>query len=218
MFKTGITGLALLALLAVLTTGCGVPSVHPLYTEADVVAQPEVVGMWVSESTSGETWKFFKKPKADAYTVIYTVNGVPAQFNAHFTRIGNAMYMDTWPVAEDYSQGSGNQKGCEGANLLTRMHLIAGHLLWRVEVKEPVLRMATLDPDKLTKELDAGTASVAHEYQQMPDSEDKILILTAPTAQLREFVLKSADKVFDDEPMELRRKPAKPVGASAPSK
>lgn len=216
MLKTRITGLALLALLGVLTSGCSVPSVHPLYTEGDVVAQPAVVGMWVSSVTSsGETWKFFKKPDANAYTLVHTIGGVPAWFDVHFTRIGEAVYMDTWFASEN-DEKSGTKQTDNSMNMLEAFHLIPGHLFWRVEMKGPVLTLAMLSPDRLREQLDAGTVSVGHEYQETPDDQDPTLILTASTAQLREFVLKSADRVFSNEPWVLQRKPAKSAQASLP--
>ena len=52
LFVTLVCGIALLL------TGC-VPSLHPLYTDADLIFEPQLIGLWAVDEND-ETWRFEK--------------------------------------------------------------------------------------------------------------------------------------------------------------
>ena len=205
-------GAVVSAVTAVFLGGCVVPSLHPLYTDADLVTEPAIVGTWATKGGE-ETFKFFRKPGAKAYTMIYTwkENGVPARFDARLTRIGQGLYMDTIPQSMDEPP-----KSSPFSNILFACHFPPTHVLWRLEMKDGGLQLAVLDPDLLMKALEQKTVSVAHERLEGNEGQELTLVLTASTPALREFLLQSADKVFDPDPGTLRRK--LPAGkASSPT-
>jgi len=195
--------------IAALLGGC-VPSLHPLYTEADLVTEPAIVGTWEDENK--DVWKFFPQPSKKAYTLVYTSgDDMPAAFDAHLTRIGQNLYMDTRPQPASWDP----PKSDPFSNDLWGMHFAPMHLLWRVETKNGGLRLAMLDPERFGKALEEKTVSVAHERLEESGSisGDGTIVLTAPTPELREFVLRSADRVFSAEPCQLHRRPARPPAA-----
>lgn len=55
--------------LLFLMTGCNfIPSVHPLYTDQDLIFDPLLVGVW-ADKDGNLTWTFTKKAE-DAYTLV----------------------------------------------------------------------------------------------------------------------------------------------------
>jgi hypothetical protein len=183
-------------------TGWGVTSVHPLYGTSDSVVEPAILGYWSPADDKTETWKFFLRPDGQSYTAIYRSEGVPAKLIAHLVRLGDQLYMDTFPeVAQAESKKS------QLNNPVFTLHLVACHVFWRIHVTGDVLKMAPLDRDHLEKALDDRTVSIAHEVQE-PESDGALptIILTAPTESLQEFVRTAGDKVFLAEPEELHRK------------
>jgi len=217
MFRAALASvkLSLVATVGVLLAGCGVPSIHPLCGPADLTTEPGILGVWSDPQNSDKTWtwKFFQKPGANTYTLIYIESGVPAKLGAHLTRIGTYIYMDTFLKTED-NEAEPDKKEKPGPfdNILLLSHLVGGHLFWRIEVQGDILRIAWLNQERLKSALEAKTATVAHEWQEPGEGEDRVLILTAPTEDLRQFVLKSADEVFDVQPTVLHRRT--PKGAS----
>ncbi len=175
--------------IAVLLAGC-VPSLHPLYTEKDLVSESRLLGTWVAgEGTEGETW-VFKQAKEKVYDLTITYQGEPAEFEAHLVRLGGATFMDTYP-----SNLSGKFK-----NDYVYFHLIPSHNFWRISVREDVLLAEMLSPDWLDGLLEKDDTAVAHE------SVDGETVLTASTAVLQKFLRKYADSEDAFEPVELHRK------------
>ena len=171
--------------LVLLLTGC-VPSLHPLYTEEDLVYDPALVGTWTEEE-SEDTWTF-RKIGDTAYDLIYTEEGVPARFEAHLVKVGEFLFLDTYPGEPDIK------------NDFYLIHIIPAHIFLRIEIEGDVLRYAMLDLDWLKKMISEKKVDIGHE-----EMEGGIL-LTAPPKELQEFFIKYAedDKAFPD-PQEIHR-------------
>ncbi|MDZ7345081.1 MAG: hypothetical protein ONA90_11280 [candidate division KSB1 bacterium] len=172
--------------MALLLAGCVVPSLHPLFTEADLVFDPNLIGTWAKEGEEN-TWTF-QKGGGKAYDFIYTEKGTPAQFEAHLVRLDKFLFLDTYPEEPDID------------NDLYKLHLIPAHHFFRIWITGDTLRLAALDPDWLKNMIDQKKVNIAHERV-----EDTI-VLTAPTKALQEFVLKYAEdaEAFSD-PTEIYR-------------
>ena len=171
--------------LVLLLTGC-VPSLHPLYTEEDLVYDPALVGTWTEEE-SEDTWTF-RKIGDTAYDLIYTEEGVPARFEAHLVKVGEFLFLDTYPGEPDIK------------NDFYLIHIIPAHIFLRIEIEGDVLRYAMLDLDWLKKMISEKKVDIGHE-----EMEGGIL-LTAPPKKLQAFLSKYAEdeKAFPD-PRELHR-------------
>jgi hypothetical protein len=165
--------------LAVLVVGC-VPSLHPLYTEEDLVYDPALVGTWAVEE-SKDTWTF-RKAGDKAYDLIYTERGVPARFDAHLVRVGEVLFLDTYPGEPDIKNG------------FYLIHLVPAHTFSRIGIEGDVLRYAMLDLDWLKKMIAEKETDIGHE------EVDGGILLTASPKELQEFFLKYADddKAFPD--------------------
>ncbi len=205
----------LVAVVPVLLGGCnpgdgGVVSLHPLSTDAELVSEPAIVGIWANTENKDDIWKFFQKPDAKAYTLVYSPgsDGVPARFNARLTRIGQGLYMDTV-----LQPGANEPKGSQLNNFLFCFHLIPVHMLWRVEIADDTLRLTTLDNERFAKAIDEKAVGIAYERVETDECSDQNFLLTAPTPGLRAFILQSWDKVFATEALELHKKPLPTTGS-----
>jgi len=174
--------------MALLVAGCVVPSLHPLFTEKDLVFDPALVGTWAEEDQE-ETWIFLKSGDK-AYDLIHTAQGLPVKYQAHLGRLGEFRFLDVYP------------REPEVKNDFYKLHLIPVHTFWRIWMEGDLLRIAMLDPDWLKNMIAQKKVKIAHERL-----ENRIL-LTASTQKLQKFVLQYAEdvKAFPDPGKFHRRK------------
>jgi hypothetical protein len=173
--------------LTVLLSGC-VPSLHPLYTESDLLFDPALIGSW-AERGDEDTWRFQKAEKGDkTYKLICTEKGVPAEFSVHLVLAGKLRFLDIYPeepqIKNDYY----------------KVHLIPAHTFLRIRIVGDALHIAMMDGDRIKKGLNTGKLKLAH------TRVDDWLVLTASTKELRQFAQKHGDDpaVFANE-SELHR-------------
>lgn len=188
--------------VVVLGAGC-IPSLHPLYTEKDLVFDPSIVGVWAEKEgdASKDSWEF-TKARDKGYELVVREEGVAAKFYAHVVNLGAYRFLDTSP-AEWTAEGGPEHE-------LLSYHLIPGHLFWKMWMKGGVLYLALLDPEWLEEKIDENALGV--EYAEVED----MIVLTAKTEELQKFVLKAVEDpraFMVDEPLELHRQKGEGSGA-----
>lgn len=146
------------------------------------------MGTWVGENAK-DTW-VFQKPAGKAYEGVYTENGEPARFEAHFLKLGEFLFVDFFP--EEPNLKNGFYSG----------HLIRAHTFAQIRGEGDALTVAMLDPDWLKKMIDEHKVKIAHEQL------DEGMVLTAPTLDLQKFVLTYAgdENAFSDRSKWVRHK------------
>src|SRR6266436_7895790 len=88
---------ALLTLGLVLALGGCVPSLHPLYTDNDVVFDAALLGQWVStERDSKETLTFTKGDK-NAYKLVQIDDSSKGVYIAHLIKLDGTLFLDVKP-------------------------------------------------------------------------------------------------------------------------
>lgn len=153
-------------------SGCFVRSLHPIYTERDLVFEPALLGEW-SEAGSKEVWTFSREG-ANGYLFVHTdEDGRRGDFRAGLAKIGDVFFLDLVPVGPD-------AKG----NLIHQLHFLPVHSFLHLERVGPTLRMRAPDPDWLERFLAAHPEALSHE------TIDGEIVLTAPTGELQIFWLK----------------------------
>jgi hypothetical protein len=184
-------GLLLASALATVVAGC-VPSLHPLYTEKDLVFDAALVGVWSEKEDASETWAF-EKTGEKAFKLVYTVDGKSGEFEAHLLKLGNTLFLDLYPDGKGLDELNRND--------FYKSHLIPGHTFAKVTRIEPSVQMAFLNPDWLKELLEQNPKAIRHEKVS-----DRI-VLTASTKELQEFVLKNVNTkdAFGGEPSDLKR-------------
>ena len=187
----------LLSLTVMLTLSGCIPTLHPLYTDKDIIFDPALVGSWTEEDAK-ETW-MFQRNGEKAYRLVYTDGeGKTGKFDVHLVKIGAQRFLDFFPDSTSLNDSKQND--------FFKFHLIPVHTFARVWQIEPGLQMAFPDPKWLEEYLKANPKALANEK-----IEDRG-ILTASTAELQEFLRKQADtEGFFGNKSSMRRKVATPA-------
>ena len=168
--------------VALLAQGCLIVSIHPLYTENDVVFDEALVGTWGDVSGDEESW-VFEQAEEKAYRMTVNEEGKePGHFEAHLVNLGEYLFLDLYPEEPD------------GVNEFFTSHVIPAHSIWRATIAGDTLSLASLDYDWLTKGIEAGQLDVEHEKLE------HVLVLTGEPRDLQIFVLKHLHEAFEDEP------------------
>jgi hypothetical protein len=189
-------------LLAGLLGGCvPVMSLHPLYTEKDVVFEERLLGIWVDDPNSPEiTWEFnrIEEPN-NAYNLVFSdEEGKKGSFVAHVVRLQNKLFLDVYPSEPPWEIEDPNKLELP----YNSFFLIPAHTFIRIDFIGRKLKMWLTNDEEMKKLLKEEPNAVKHTF-----IEDK-LILTAPTKELQNFVLKYADdkRVFKGEIVLGRKK------------
>ncbi len=115
------------------------------------------------------------KGKNTDYHLILTEDGVPAEFKAQLVKLGNHLFLDTYPGDLDLE------------NSFYEMHLIGAHIFAKMTVGAEKCTYTLLDHEWLEKLLEQKNSIIAHKKLETG------IVLTASTSELQNFVLKHAD-------------------------
>jgi hypothetical protein len=149
-----------------------VPSLHPLYTDADLAFDPALVGEW-SEKGSKETWTFTKSDEKEYSLVLVENEGKRGEFIVHLVKAEGRLFLDLFPKEPDLKE-----------NDFYKGHLLGVHTFMRVEQIQPTLQMAPLNPDWIKKFLQDHPDDIRHE------KVDNGIVLTAKPKELQAFLIK----------------------------
>ena len=184
-------------LLATLLAGCiPVMSLHPLYTDKDLIFDEKLLGTWPE---GNDSWKFEEGSDPNSYALTVTSDDKKGKFIAHLVKIDDMLFLDLFPSGPDLD-----------INLLLAIHLLPVHTFMKVEQVEPTLQMQMMDPDKIEEMLKSDPNLIKHEIV-----EERIL-LTASTEELQQFMTEHADdEGLFGEPSDLQR--LQPKDANKPN-
>lgn len=193
IFTNERTKKLLFCLLAALLGGClPVLSLHPLYTEKDVIFQEKILGKWVDDHNNPETiWQFSRvdEPK-NAYKLLFSdQEGKKGVFIANLVRLRSAetsksrLFLDIFPAELPWEIEDPNKVELPYNSLF----LIPVHTFIKIDSIEPKLKMRLTDEEEMQKLLEEKPYAVEYTFV-----EDR-LILTASTKELQNFILKYAD-------------------------
>jgi len=190
-------------LLAVILGGCvPVISLHPLYTEKDVVVDKKLYGTWVDDSNDSKTtWEFksIDEPK-NAYKLIFSdEDGMKGSFVAHLVKLQNRLFLDIFPSELPWEPEDPNKIDWPYNSLF----LIPAHTFVKIDSIEPQLKLRLTLESKMEELLKENPSAVEH------TSVGERLVITGSTKELQAFVLKYADneKVFTDQVTLSRKEP-----------
>ncbi|MBW7989525.1 MAG: hypothetical protein FVQ84_05850 [Planctomycetes bacterium] len=193
---------ALFYLLAALLGGCvPVMSLHPLYTEKDVVFEERLLGRWVDDPNSPETiWEFDRAEEPNnAYNLVFSdEEGKKGSFVAHLFRLHNRLFLDVYPSEPPWEIEDPNKLEL----FYNSFFLIPVHTFIKIDFNGTKLKMWATNDEDMEKLLKEEPNAVKHTF-----IEDK-LILTASTKELQNFVLKYVDdkRVFKSKIVLGRKK------------
>ena len=182
-------------MLAVIAGGCvPVLSLHPLYTEKDVVLDQKLYGTWVTGSNDSKTtWEFksIDDPK-NAYNLIFTDDdGKKGSFVAHLVKLQDKLFLDIFPSELPWEPEDPNKMDWP----YNSFFLIPAHTFIKVDSIGPQLKLRLTLESKMEELLKENPSAIEH------TSIGDRLVLTDSTKKLQAFVLKYADdeRVFTDQ-------------------
>jgi hypothetical protein len=177
-------------LLAVFMGGC-VLSLHPLYTENDLIFEEKLLGTWAEEG-SKETWQF-KRANSDSnkyYEMIcIDKEGKKGRFDAGLGKLNNMMFLNIFPKESELNE-----------NDFYKFHILPVNSFIKIENIQPTLELRVMNPDNLKEMLENDPNLIKHEIVH-----DR-LVLTASTKELQEFLKAHAnDEGLFGEPSKMKR-------------
>ena len=202
-------------LLAVLMGGClPVMSLHPLYTEENVVFKQELLGTWTDPNSDNNIWQFERNDESkNAYTLLVDIgngDGAKGLFEARLVRLKDQLFLDVYPAERGFEETMEPlEEAAKDPNNsiwpLNFVFIVPVHTFLKVDSIEPTLQMRLTDDDKMEELLKEDPNAVQHAVLG-----DERLVLTVSTKELQAFVLKYADdeRLFGD-PIVLKRTKAK---------
>jgi len=201
-------------LLAALLGGCiPVMSLHPLFTEKNLVFEEKLLGVWVQD-TNDTIWEFSRlnepeKAGGNAYKLVFSdKDGKKGLFVFHLVNLEDKLFFDVYPSELPWEPNDPNKVEWPYNTLF----LIPVHTFIKIDSIDPRLKLQLTDDDKMEELFKEDPNAVEHAL-----IEDHPL-LTASTKQLQAFVLKYADdeRVFSGE-IVLSRKGAESPGGQDPN-
>jgi hypothetical protein len=172
--------LKIFVVLAIATalTACA-PSLHPFFTDRDVVFNEALLGLWIDDS--GEACKFTKS--GDDHYELLIMGEKPVRFEARLIDLGGVTFLDLYP------KPLGNESE------LYLESFAPAHRLARVTIGMDSFSIAIMDGSWLKNLSDRNQLDLKHER-----INGDMIALTASTQELQAFALKHAndEEAFGD--------------------
>ncbi len=159
-----------------LLSGCIVQSLHPLYTDENVIFDARLIGQWAEED-SKEIWEFSQQGEQRYKCVVYEDEGEQSILAAHLLEIKGKMFLDFFPTELD-----------EQGGIFYQLHVLPVHSFAYVKQIEPTLQIRFPSSDWLQELLEKNPDAIRHEEL----GRDNI-ILSASTEALQTFWLAHLD-------------------------
>lgn len=193
-----ISTLLLVLLTGITLQGC-ITSLHPLYTDKDLVFDARLLGTWITDDPA-ETWQLenlldkdktkFKSQfiNKDTYLLTHTSKGGRSTFQFNLVKLGDHYFIDLYP---------GELKE---QDKLLEDHYLPVHSYAKIRIDNNGFELSYLDTEVLYKLLSENRIKIKHE------SFDYYKVITASTDELQKFIIKFADnKDFFTAPIKFKR-------------
>ena len=169
-----------LALLFVTSwVGCYVPSIHPLYTNQDLIFNPDLVGQWVERGNGKAQWMFAKKEEKSYVLRITQDDKKVFVFTACLLKVGAYHYLDIFPDTEDATNDD---------FLLKNMLPI--HSFIRIKQLTPTLEVEVMNTEWLSEFIKSHPDAIKHETMVIGKKDETLTVLTAQPKELQAFLIK----------------------------
>jgi len=176
--------------LLILVPGCLIKSLHPFYTEKELVFKQELIGNW-KDPDSG-IWEISQHKRfagifkddipEKAYDISFSDKKGTSKFVTHLFTIDDQLFLDFYP------------DNIETGTELGNFHFIPAHTLAKIQINAGKVIIRWYNEEWLVNLFNQNRVRIAHErvpYDQDDHNRDSYqVILTAPTAELQKFIHK----------------------------
>ncbi len=205
-----LTRKLLFYLLAAILGGCvPVMSLHPLYTEKDVIFEEKLLGTWLDDPNGPETiWEFQCPEEAEKeYKLIFSdEEGKKGLFATRLVKLGGRFFLDVYPA--NFPCGDIEDPNKKDWLPYNSFFFVPAHTFIKIDSIGSELKMRLTDDENMETLLKENPNAVKFETL-----EDDRIVLTASTKELQAFVLKYADdeRLFGDAIVLNRKKIKEPT-------
>lgn len=159
---------------AILSSGCLVVSLQPVYDDRSVAFDDALVGKWTNKED--RTTVTIDRAEWRSYKIVYSDRSATFALYGNLTQIGTAWFVDV-------TQSRGSDPG---------PYLVPVHGIYRIAVKDDTLTASALDYGWFVRAMDArAPGSLAASF----DDRRNVTIASA-TDQLRAWLEKAPDDAF----------------------
>ena len=179
---------AIFCLITLMLGGCGVlPSLHPLYTDEDLIFEEKLIGKWLEDE--GNKICEFKVAGGESYK-LRVFDGKEGRFEAHLVKLGDMLFLDLLPAELNLDESD-----------FYEWHFLPVHTFLAVDQIDPNLQLRTMNPEPEPLKEDPNLLKC----ERVGDR----LVLTAPPEELQQFVIEYANTegVFGSETTFTRLEP-----------
>jgi hypothetical protein len=195
-----IMKILIISMIGLCIMGCWTLSVHPLYTNDDLIFDEALIGTWGDPAGEDEeTWKFeksdgayklivrntdadhsFNDPFEDCYSMLEYDPRTDGVFEVHLLKLGEYMFLDIFPEEPEIG------------NEVFLSHVIPAHSFMQIKIEGDTLNLAFFETDWLEKSIEEGRLDI--EYTE----RDNIYVLTSSSDKLQKIILENIDEVFPE--------------------
>ncbi|KAF0209935.1 MAG: hypothetical protein FD167_5418, partial [bacterium] len=168
----------LLITLFLCLSSCYIKSLNPIFTEKDLIFEPELIGEWIGEDEESEAPWLFQKASNKGYDLILPVSQKSnTEFEANLVKIGDFTFLDLYPK---------EPKKADFRNDFYKEHFIAVHSFCLVSLTSNELELAFLDISWFKEKFGEEKINISHIVVK------NNLILTTSTEDLQKLLLEYA--------------------------
>jgi len=174
------------ALLLIFLSSC-LNTLYPIFTEKDIVFKAELLGNWNNNKDVVQITSLAKESGIELPEKIsaikdkgYLINSDDQKYIVFLARIGKYLYFDYYPLESEVQQK---------ADEFYMQHMIKRHFSYRVDIiNKDRFELSQLDGDFLENLIKQKKIRIRHEIDG-----DGSIIITAPTEELQQYILKYGD-------------------------
>jgi len=191
----------IISIIGLCMMGCWTISVHPLYTDDDLVFEEALIGTWGDPTGEDEeTWQFEKAdndsyrlivrdtdtdhspddPLEDCYARLDIDPRTDGAFEAHLLKLDEYLFLDLYPEEPEIG------------NEVYLSHVIPAHSFMKIEIAGDTLKLAFFDTEWLEESIEEGQLDI--EYAE----RDDFYVLTSSTNKLQKLIMENMDEVFPE--------------------
>lgn len=160
----------LLPIFVLLSAGCMVTSLNPIFTDKDLVYWTNLVGTWQGDK-EGDTITIAGSPETKEYAIKMSSEGQSLDLTGHLCEINSKTYIDI--VLSNLP----DEKQFPGVPLVTPIHVF-----YMIEVQGDSLRLRSMSTDWIKNRRDKGHLWIANR------ADGDSTLLTADTARVQRFL------------------------------